>query len=355
MAPGRCWPRRCRLRLPLTSSSSRDQLDENGHRLVVRNGYHQPRDVLTAAGAVEVTAPRVNDKRVDPDSGERQRFSSAILPAWARKSPQISEVLPLLYLHGLSTGTSVPALEQFLGSGAGLSASTITRLTAQWQEEAARVRPSGSVGHRLRLPVGRRHPPQGPPGADEAVPVGDDRGARRWPQGTGRADRRVIGSRASRGPICCVVVAGAAWPPRCWPSAMGRSGSGRRCGRCSRRPVSSAAGSTRQANVLAALPKSAHPAALSALKEIYNAEDIDKAQVAVKAFEVDYGAKYPKAVAKIVDDLDVLLEFYHYPAEHWIHLRTTNPIESTFATVRLRTKVTKGPDHGRPELPWPTS
>ncbi|BBZ54219.1 hypothetical protein MPHO_26870 [Mycolicibacterium phocaicum] len=113
-----------------------DQLDENGHRLVVRNGYHQPREVLTAAGAVQVKAPRVNDRRVDPDSGERQRFSSAILPAWARKSPQMSEVLPLLYLHGLSTSDFGPALEQFLGSGAGLSATTITRLTAQWQDEA---------------------------------------------------------------------------------------------------------------------------------------------------------------------------------------------------------------------------
>jgi putative transposase len=99
----------------------------------------------------------------------------------------------------------------------------------------------------------------------------------------------------------------------------------------------------KQANVLAALPKSAHPGSVAAMREIYNAEDIDKAQVAIKAFEIDYGAKYPKAVAKIVDDADVLLEFYKYPAEHWIHLRTTNPIESTFATVRLRTKVTKGP------------
>jgi hypothetical protein len=113
-----------------------DQLDENGHRLVVRNGYHQPREVLTAAGAVQVKAPRVNDKRVDPDTGERKRLSSAILPAWARKSAQMSEVLPLLYLHGLSTSDFTPALEQFLGSGAGLSATTITRLTAQWQDEA---------------------------------------------------------------------------------------------------------------------------------------------------------------------------------------------------------------------------
>ena len=99
----------------------------------------------------------------------------------------------------------------------------------------------------------------------------------------------------------------------------------------------------KMANVLAALPKSAHPGAKAALAEIYNAEDADHARVAIKAFERDYGARYPKAVAKITDDLDVLLEFYNYPAEHWVHLRTTNPIESTFATVRLRTRVTKGP------------
>jgi putative transposase len=94
-----------------------DQLDADGRRLVVRNGYHQSRDMLTAAGAVEVTAPRVNDKRVDPDSGERRRFSSEILPAWARKSPQMAEVLPLLYLHGLSSGDFGPALEQCWARG----------------------------------------------------------------------------------------------------------------------------------------------------------------------------------------------------------------------------------------------
>ena len=113
-----------------------DQVDEAGRRLVVRNGYHGAREVSTAAGAVPVRAPRVNDKRVDEATGERVRFSSAILPAWARKSPQVAEVLPLLYLHGMSSGDFVPALEQFLGSAAGLSPSTITRLTAQWQDEA---------------------------------------------------------------------------------------------------------------------------------------------------------------------------------------------------------------------------
>jgi putative transposase len=115
-----------------------DRVDENGRRLVVRNGYHDERAVLTAAGAVRVRAPRVNDRRVDPDTGERRRFSSAILPAWARKSPQMAEVLPLLYLHGLSSRDFAPALEQFLGTGAGLSASAITRLTCQWQDEAVR-------------------------------------------------------------------------------------------------------------------------------------------------------------------------------------------------------------------------
>jgi len=102
------------------------ETDELGHRLVVRNGRHQPRTVATAAGAIEVTAPRVNDRRVDESTGERMRFSSKILAAWFRKSPKVSEVLPLLYLHGLSSGDFVPALEQFLGSAAGLSPATVT-------------------------------------------------------------------------------------------------------------------------------------------------------------------------------------------------------------------------------------
>jgi hypothetical protein len=102
---------------------------------VVRNGTHRPREVLTSAGAVEVTAPRVNDRRTDPQTGERRRFSSAILPPWCRKTPKITEVLPLLYLHGLSSGDFVPALGQFLGSSVGLSAPVITRLTQTWKAE----------------------------------------------------------------------------------------------------------------------------------------------------------------------------------------------------------------------------
>ena len=108
--------------------------DERGRRLVVRNGHAQSREVMTAAGAVQVRAPRVNDKRVD-QTGERKGFRSVILPPWCRKSPKVAEVLPLLYLHGLSTGDFVRALEGFLGSAAGLSSATIARLTKQWTED----------------------------------------------------------------------------------------------------------------------------------------------------------------------------------------------------------------------------
>ena len=317
------------------------EVDENGCRLVVRNGYHDEREVLTAAGAVAVTAPRVNDKRVDPDSGERQRFSSAILPAWARKSPQMTEVLPLLYLHGLSSGDFGPALEQFLGSGAGLSATTITRLTSQWQDEAKTFQDRDLSGTdyvylwvdgihlKVRLEqeklcllvmIGVRSD-----GRKELVALTDGyrESTESWADLL-RGCRR----RGMTAPVLAVGDGALGF----W-KAMREVFPETREQRC---------WFHKQANVLAALPKSAHPGALAAMREIYNAEDIDNAQVAIKAFEIDYGAKYPKAVAKIVDDADVLLEFYKYPAEHWIHLRTTNPIESTFATVRLRTKVTKG-------------
>ena len=111
-----------------------NERDERGRRHVVRNGHAEPRTITTAAGRIEVEAPRVNDRRVD-EAGERCRFRSSILPPWARKSPKVAEVLPLMYLHGLSTGDFAPALAGFFGSAAGLSASVITRLTTQWQAE----------------------------------------------------------------------------------------------------------------------------------------------------------------------------------------------------------------------------
>ena len=319
-----------------------DQVDEAGRRLVVRNGHHGAREVTTAAGAVPVRAPRVNDRRVDEATGERQRFSSAILPAWSRKSPRVAEVLPLLYLHGLSTSDFVPALEQFLGSGAGLSAATVNRLTTQWQDEAKSFNTRSLAGTdyvycwvdgihlKVRLEqdkvcllvmIGVRAD-----GRKELIALADGfrESTESW------ADLlRSCKRRGMRAPVLAVgdgalgfwAAVREVFPEtkeqRCWWHKM--------------------------ANVLNCLPKSAHPGAKAALAEIYNAEDREHAEKAVKAFTADYGAKWPKVVATVTDDLDVLLEFYNYPAEHWVHVRTTNPIESTFATVRLRQRVTKGP------------
>jgi len=113
------------------------ELDEAGHRLVVRNGHAVARTITTAAGGIEIEAPRVDDRRVDPGTGQRCRFASVIVPPWCRKSPKVAEVLPLMYLHGMSSGDFAPALSEFFGTAAGLSASVITRLTRQWQDERA--------------------------------------------------------------------------------------------------------------------------------------------------------------------------------------------------------------------------
>jgi len=316
--------------------------DENGQRLVVPSGYHQGREVLTAAGAIEVTAPRVNDKRTDPATGERKRFPSGILPPWARKTPKITEVLPLLYLHGLSSGDFVPALGQFLGSPAGLSAAVITRLTETWKAEqrAFADRDLSDVDyvylwadgihlsirleqHKLCLLVmiGVRSD-----GRKELIALADGyrESAESW------ADLlRDCARRGMRAPVLAVGDGALGF----W-AALRQVFPRAREGRC---------WFHKTANVLAALPRSAHPSAKKALAEIWGAEDKDHALAAVKVFEAAYGARFPKAVAKITDDLAQLLAFDDYPAEHWVHLRTTNRIESTFATVRHRTKVTKGP------------
>jgi transposase-like protein len=319
-----------------------DERDGNGRRLVVRNGCHQSREVLASAGAVGVTAPRVNDRRTDAATGERMRFASAILPPWARKAPKITEVLPLLYLHGLSSGDFVPALGQFLGSSAGLSAAVITRLTETWQAEQ-RTFAQRDLSHvdyvylwadgihvNIRLQehklcllvlIGVRAD-----GRKELIALADGyrESAESW------ADLlRDCARRGMRAPVLAVGDGALGF----W-SALREVFPETREGRC---------WFHKTANVLTALPKSAHPGAKKALAQIWGAEDKQHALDAVTAFQAAYGAKFAKAVAKITDDLDQLLAFYDYPAEHGVHLRTTNPIESTFATVRHRTKVTKGP------------
>jgi transposase-like protein len=318
------------------------ELDERGHRLVTRNGHARPRTITTAAGAVEVRAPRVNDRRTDPDTGQKAKFKSSIVPPWARKSPKVAEVLPLLYLHGLSTGDFAPALREFFGSSAGLSPSVITRLTTQWQDEH-RAFMNRDVSDRdyvycwvdgvhfnVRLEqdrlcclviVGVRLD-----GTKELVALADGyrESTDSW------ADLlRDLRRRGMRAPMIAVgdgalgfwAALRDVWPEtreqRDWVHKV--------------------------ANVLDALPKSVQPTAKKMLAEIRDAEDRDHAVAAAKRFDAEFRPKWAKAADKIHDDLDRLLTFYDFPAEHWLHLKTSNPIESTFSTVRLRTRVTKGP------------
>ncbi len=311
-----------------------DLLDATGKRLVVGNGFARAREVTTGAGMVEVAAPRVDDRR------EGERFSSAILPAYMRKSPKVTEVLPILYLRGLSTGDFAPALGEFFGSDAGLSPSTVTRLTEAWQAEHAEWSERDLSGldyvywwvdgihFNIRLEkdrlctlviVGVR-----PDGTKELVALADGyrESTESWAE--------VLRSVRDRGLAAPVLAVG--------DGALGFWGA-----------LRDVFPSTREQrcwvhatkNVLDALPKRLHDDAKEALKAIYSAESRTVALEAVKRFADEFAA-FPKATKKITGQLDVLLAFFDYPLEHWVHLRTTNPIESTFSTVRLRTKVTRG-------------
>ncbi len=306
------------------------ETDERGRRLVVRNGHHRPRTVVTAAGPVEVTAPRVNDRRVDEATGERKRFSSKISPwpcrgylqpPWCRKSPKTSEVLPLLCLYGLYSGDFVPALEQFLGSSAGLSAATIIRLARQWQADHAAFmdRDLAEVDHvyvwadgihlNVRLEeakacalvlVGMRAD-----GSKELVALKD--GYRE----SGESWADLLRDCARRGMRAPILAAGDGalgfWkaPAEVFPETREQ-----RCW------------AHKTANVLDSMPKSAQPGAQKAIRNITGAKDKQHAEAAVKTFARLYGAKFPEAVKKITDDRAELLTFYDFPAEHWIHLRT---------------------------------
>ena len=315
--------------------SASGEVDEEGHALVVRNGTAKPRAVTTSSGAIAVEAPRVDDQR------EGQRFTSAILPPWARRSPKITEVLPVLYLRGVSTKDFVPALADFFGSEAGLSASTISRLTREWSLDLEQFKRrdlsqadyvyvwADGVHFNIRLEedrlcclvlVGVRAD-----GKKELIAVGD---GFRESEDSWSELLRDLKRRGMRAPVLGVgdgalgfwaalrEVFPETTEQRCWVHKIG--------------------------NVLDALPKSIQPKAKAALHEIYNAENREAADAALDRFVENYGAKYPKAAAKLVKDRQPLLAHFSFPAEHWIHLRSTNAIESTFATVRLRTHKTKG-------------
>lgn len=311
-----------------------DALDAAGHRLVVGNGSSRPREVMTGAGMVEVTAPRVDDRR----AGEH--FRSSLLPPYARRSPKVSEVLPILYLRGLSTGDFAPALESFFGSDAGLSASTISRLTVAWQAEHERWGRrdlsaldyvywwADGIHFRIRLEedrlcclviVGVR-----PDGTKELVALADGyrESTESW-----AALLRDLKRRGLTAPVLATADGALGF----WAALRDVFPETRE----------QACWVHKTANVIDALPKRKHEEAKTALVAISTAATRAEALDAVTRFAEAF-AEWPRAVAKVTGELDVLLTFLDYPAEHHVHLRTSNPIESTFSTVRLRTRVTKG-------------
>jgi transposase-like protein len=297
--------------------------DEGGRRLVVRNGHARERAVTTAAGAVAVRAPRVDDRRVDPVTGERARFRSVILPPWCRKSPKVAEVLPLLYLHGLSTGDFAPALEAFFGSSAGLSAAAVGRLLSGWQADYQAFCQrdladrdyvyvwADGIHFRVRLEqarlcclviVGVRAD-----GTKELVAVAD---GERESTDSWAEVLRDLRRRGMRAPVVAV-----------GDGALGLWAALRDAFPATRHQrdwVHKATG------VLGCLPKAVQAGARQALNEIRDASDRDPARRAIEALVRDYGVKWPKAVAKITDDAEELLCFFDFPAEHWLHLKTSN-------------------------------
>ncbi len=319
-----------------------EERDDQGHRLVVRNGRCPERELQTGAGPIRVRRPRVDDRRTD-DEGNRIRFTSAILPPYLRRTKNVEELLPWLYLKGISTGDFSEALAAILGVDApGLSATTIVRLKKIWEDECQEWGRRSLAGKRyvylwvdgihfnIRLEEHRQCilVVMGATADGKKELVAIDDGYRESEQSWKELLLDVKARGLDIDPEL-VVGDGALgfWKalPQVWPSS--------RTQRC---------WVHKTANVLNKMPKSVQPKAKAALHEIWMAETHADALGAFELFGETYRAKYPGSVKCLEKDLDELLAFYDFPAEHWIHLRTTNPIESTFATVRLRTKRTKG-------------
>ena len=319
----------------------RAERDERGHAQVVRNGKARARKVTVGSGTVEVSAPRVNDRRTD-QGGRRQRFTSSILPPYMRRSPKVAEVLPVLYLRGLSTGDFRPALRSLLGEdAAGLSATNISRLTSEWEEEYRQFQQrrfgdrdyvyvwADGVHFNIRLEddrlctlvlLGARQD-----GTKELLAVVDGyrESTESW-----QSVLRDLKRRGMQAPVLAIGDGALGfWSALrdVWPETE------EQLDWCHK-----------MANVLDKLPKRLQPKAKRALREILYAATTDDAEESFDAFVDEFSPKYEKAVECLAKDRARLLSFFDFPAEHWKHLRTTNPIESAFATVRLRQRVTKG-------------
>ena len=314
--------------------------DEDDHRLVVRNGHMPQRTILTGIGPVEVARPRVHDRRPE---GRREPFTSKILPPYLRKAKSVEDLIPWLYLKGISTGDFSEALQALLGPDApGLSASTVTRLKATWEEDFRQWSQRSLAGRHyvyawadgvhfnIRLEEDRQCIlvllGATADGRKEIIAIADGyrESEQSWKsllldvkhRGLSEAPKLAIGD----GALGFWKAQRQVWPDtrqqRCWVHTT--------------------------ANVLDTMPKRLQGEAKDRLHQIWMAPTREEAERAFDLFLETYQAKYPGAAECLRKDRDVLLTFYDFPAEHWIHLRTTNPIESTFATVRLRTVKTKG-------------
>jgi transposase-like protein len=316
--------------------SAQEARDAQGHALVVRNGRARERAVTLGVGALKVRAPRVDDRR----AGER--FTSRILPPYMRRSPRVDEALPILYLKGLSTGDFGEALTALLGAeAAGFSASTITRLLQSWQEEYKAWRKRSLAGtdyvyvwadglhFQVRLEedrlaclivMGVRED-----GRKEIIAIEDGyrESAESW-----ASVLRDLRARGMVAPVLAVADGALGfWEALCavYPETLEQ--------RCWVHKIR---------NVLDKLPKRLQPRAKDMLHEAMLAPDRASAEEAIARFASEYEAAYPKAVACLTEGQDKLLTLFQFPVQHWLHLRTTNPIESPFATVKARTRKTKG-------------
>ena len=324
-------------------AARRHLVGESGHRSVVRNGHLPERSIQTPMGAVPVKQPRVRDRR---EAGEREEFRSSILPPYLRKTKSLEDLIPWLYLKGISTGDFSEALQALLGPDApGLSATTITRLKAGWEQEYKDWSSRSLEGKRyvylwadgVHFNVRLEDPANArqcilvlmgatAAGKKELIAIADGyrESEQSWielllgakSQGLSVAPELAVGDGALGFWKALHQVFPTTRDQRCWVH--------------------------KTANVLNKMPKSIQQKAKSMLHDIWMASTREDAQQAFDLFLETFRAKYPAAVSCLEKDRDALLAFYDFPAEHWIHLRTTNPIESTFATVRLRTKKTKG-------------
>jgi transposase-like protein len=314
----------------------KNERDENGRAMVVRNGKAKSRRVTVGSGTVDIQAPRVHDKR------EGYKYLSRILPPYIRRSPNVNSILPVLYLRGLSTGDFVPALSELLGEdAAGLSSSSISRLVDQFAEEYQAFRQTDlsekeyvyiwadGVHFNIRLEEDRLAVlvivGVTADGRKEVIALEDGYRESKESWLTVLRDLKRRGMTSPRlavadGALGFWNALSEVFPEserqQCWVHKI--------------------------ANVLDKLPKRLQARAKAQLHEIMNAPTEKDAQEEKIKFIEEYEAKYPKATASLERDWEFLITLYHYPAKHWIHLRTTNPIESTFSTVKLRTRVTRG-------------